>query len=182
MKNLTKKKIDFFKIKIILVDCDGILTDGSLFYSEKGEEFKMFSAHDGLGIRLLSFSDISFGVLTGRFSPCLTKRCKDLGVDMLFQNIKNKREKAEEILSKLGLNFQNLAYMGDDINDLSLLKAAGFAATSADSQDEILEVVDWVSKKGGGRGCVRSLIDLVLKKSHKFYETQKRFTTFLCSN
>lgn len=177
--NRVSKKVDFTKIKIIIVDCDGILTDGSLIYTDKGEEVKSFCSLDGLGIRLLSFSDIEFAIVTGRVSDCLVHRCKDLKVDMLYQNAKNKLFVIDKILKKKRLSYRNIAYMGDDINDLPVLKKAAFSASAKDPSDDIKDSLHWVSNKKGGFGCVREMIDLILKKSKKYEATKAKFFNYL---
>ncbi len=152
------------KIKLIVLDCDGVLTDGKISYDNNRVEIKNFSAHDGLGTFLLRFTDIKIAVVTGRRSECLAQRCEDLKIDLLYQKISNKRETIESILSELGLEWENIAYMGDDWNDWPAMSKAGFKTTPANGNDVIKERVDWVAPRNGGDGAVRDLIDYILRK------------------
>ncbi|HCX72465.1 MAG TPA: 3-deoxy-D-manno-octulosonate 8-phosphate phosphatase, partial [Candidatus Cloacimonas sp.] len=109
-------------IKLLILDNDGVLTDGKIYYDDNRLETKAFSAKDGLGIKLLGFTDIKVAIITGRRSQILQQRCDDLGIKILFQKINNKLKVAEEILKNLDLDWQNVAYMGDDWNDFPVME------------------------------------------------------------
>lgn len=154
------------KIRIICFDCDGVLTDGRITYIQTDNhtilEQKSFSAKDGMGIMMLQRAGLIPAVITGRSSEVLRKRCQDLNIQHLYQNIDNKAEKMEELLTELQLDWENLAYIGDDWNDYPVLSRAGFAATPFDGDEAIKPYVDFIGKKEGGKGAVREVIDIIL--------------------
>ena len=120
-----KPSLNWTKIKLMVFDCDGVLTDGRIIYDSSGNESKNFDAHDGMGFNILKHTDIKTAVITGRNSPLLEHRCKDLKIDFLFQGVLKKLDKINLLLQKLGLNFDNLLMMGDDFNDLPSFDAKG---------------------------------------------------------
>ncbi len=170
------------QIKLIVLDCDGVLTDGKIIYDNDQTESKNFSAHDGLGAKILSFSDIQIAVVTGRESLCLKKRCEDLRITLLYQSIQNKRQTIEKILEDLQLEWENVAYMGDDWNDWPAMKKAGLKTAPASANFAIKERVDWVSPRDGGDGAVRDLIDYILKKQGKYESCIEKFLIHLDDN
>ncbi len=156
--------IDYNKIKLIVLDCDGVLTDGKIVYNDDQIESKNFHSQDGLGAKILSFSDIKIAVVTGRKSKILEKRCQDLNITILKQLIRNKRKCIEDILTDLNLSWENVAYMGDDWNDWPAMNKAYFKTAPANAVEDIKTRVDWVSSKNGGEACVRDLINYILTK------------------
>jgi len=162
-------------IKLLIMDCDGVLSDGKVIYTEKGWESKAFAVSDGLGLSLLRFTDIKTAVITGRNSQALKRRCQDLEIDFLFQGVKDKVAVVEEILESLSLKWENTAFIGDDWNDYHLLQKVAFSATPHQAPEEIKEVVDFISKNRGGDGAVRELIEHILKKQGIFDDVIKRF-------
>lgn len=162
---------DINKIKIIVLDCDGVLTDGKITYDNNRLELKSFSAHDGLGVKILSFSDIKVAVVTGRESQCLAKRCDDLKITLLYQAISNKRKTIESILAELNLTWENVAYMGDDWNDVPVMQKVAFSAAPADAQPDVAKIVDWVSEFKGGQGAARDMINYVLTRKGIYEKT-----------
>jgi 3-deoxy-D-manno-octulosonate 8-phosphate phosphatase (KDO 8-P phosphatase) len=170
---------DINKIKIIVLDCDGVLTDGKITYDNNQLELKSFSAHDGLGVKILSFSDIKVAVVTGRESQCLAKRCDDLKITLLYQAISNKRKTIESILAELNLDWENVAYMGDDWNDWPAMKKSGLKTAPANANNAIKERVDWIAPRNGGDGAVRDLIDYILKKQGKYESCVEKFLIHL---
>lgn len=152
-------------IKLFLTDVDGVLTDAGMYYSEKGDELKKFNTRDGKGIELLRAKGIKVGIITTENTKIVIDRAKKLKVDFLYQGKKNggKLEAALEICSKMGICMEEVAYIGDDINDLSIIKEVGYSACPADGVEEIKSVVNHVCETHGGHGCVRELSNLIIK-------------------
>jgi len=155
------------KIKIFLMDVDGVLTDGKMYYLPGRDsgmvEFKAFHALDGIGLRLLNQFGIITGVITGRESPGTEERAKDLGMSYAYQGFLSKVEPLERILADTGLTPENVAYMGDDWTDIPVLKRAGLACAPANALDEVKAAAQLVTRKEGGMGAVREACDLILK-------------------
>jgi 3-deoxy-D-manno-octulosonate 8-phosphate phosphatase (KDO 8-P phosphatase) len=150
-------------IKAVFLDVDGVMTDGGLFYGEKGESLKRFHVHDGQGIQSMRSQGLQVGIISGRSHPSVSQRAKELGIDPVFQGIGNKLECLQTWLDKAGLSLVNIAFMGDDLADVPVLKAVGFAATVPNAVKQAQEVSDWVSEKPGGQGAVRCFADLFLE-------------------
>jgi 3-deoxy-D-manno-octulosonate 8-phosphate phosphatase (KDO 8-P phosphatase) len=158
------------KVKLLLLDVDGVLTDGSLTYSDQGGELKTFNSKDGFGLGLLRKVGVEVGIITARTSQALVRRCQDLKIDHLYQGRRNKVETFQEIIAELGLTAPEVAYMGDDWLDLALLRRVGFAATVADAVAEVLEAVDFTSRHNGGRGAVREVCELIVTAKGRYEE------------
>ena len=150
-------------IKLLLLDVDGVMTDGGIYYSNSGDEFKKFNIQDGYGIRKLHQAGIKVGIITGRLSKIVEKRAQDLGITEVHQNLDNKLDAYESIKNKFGLTNENIAYIGDDEFDLAVLKCVGFSAAPADALPVVKRHVHYVCSHGGGKGAVREVIDLILK-------------------
>lgn len=155
------------KIKLFLMDVDGVLTDGKMYYVPgKGTElveFKAFHSLDGIGLRLLNQFGVVTGVITGRESPGTEERAKGLGMGYAYQGFLSKLEPLRQILADTGLKPENVAYMGDDWTDIPVLKRAGLALAPANAQDEVKAAAHLVTKKEGGMGAVREACDFILK-------------------
>ncbi len=155
------------KVKLFLMDVDGVLTDGKMYYipgkDGKLVEFKSFHSLDGIGLRLLNQFGILTGVITGRESPGTEERAKSLGMSYAYQGFLSKLDPLEQILAATGLRPENVAYMGDDLTDIPVLKKAGFACAPANAVTEVKAVSDFVAKKDGGIGAVREACDFILK-------------------
>ena len=173
---------DYSQIKLLILDCDGVLSDGKVIYGDNEIELKSFSAKDGLGIRMLSFSEIKVAIITGRESQALIRRCKDLRIEYLFQKVRNKLAKVQEILKELKLTWQNVAYMGDDWNDYPALKKTYFSAVPNDANEDIKTKVDFIANSKGGEGAVREFIDFILKKQGKYEKAVADFIEHLESS
>ncbi len=158
-----KSHLIWDKIKILIFDCDGVLTDGRIIYDSAGNESKNFDAHDGMGFMLLRQTDILSAVVTGRTSTVLQRRCEDLKINYLYQGVANKLEVVTKLLEELGLDFSNVLYMGDDWNDMKVMFSAAISVCPADATDEIKALTDHVTIHPGGRGAVRECIDYVLE-------------------
>ena len=150
------------KIKLFLMDVDGVLTDGRLYYTERGEEIKVFDVRDGLGIKLLQRSGIEVGVISGRSSKALLKRLEELGIEEVHTGKNDKREVLEKILKEKNLKAEEVAYVGDDYLDVPVLKVVGFPATVKDAPPLVKRHALYVSKREGGRGAVREIAEFLL--------------------
>ncbi|MCK4739145.1 MAG: HAD-IIIA family hydrolase [Deltaproteobacteria bacterium] len=162
-------------IKLLLLDVDGVLTDGSIVYDDKGVETKSFSVRDGHGITMLQRSGVECGIITARTSKVLLKRCDDLSIKLVYQGAKKKAEAFEDVLSKTGLNSSEIAYIGDDLVDLPVLRRVGLSATVSDGVEEVKDEVDFISSKQGGGGAVRELVELILKSNGRWKEVTSRY-------
>ncbi len=152
------------KIKLILTDNDGVLTDTGVYYSLKGEVLKRFSIRDGMGVeRLRDIASIKTGIITGELSGIVKKRAEKLGITEIYIGIKEKKKMLPKILKKNNLTADNIAFIGDDMNDLELLKIVGLSASPSDAFLEIREIVDYVCKNKGGNGAFREFAELILK-------------------
>lgn len=150
------------EVQLLLLDVDGVLTDGSISYTDQGVEIKTFHVRDGFGMNLLRKTGVEIGLITARSSEALTRRVQDLNLTHVFQGKRKKVEVYEELLQKLQLEAHQVAYMGDDWLDLALLSRVGFSATVADAASEVREAVDYVTRCPGGRGAVREVCDLII--------------------
>lgn len=155
------------KIKLLILDIDGVLTDGLLYYGAQGEVLKAFNVRDGLGIRLLLEHDIQVAIITGRNSEIVATRAKELGISHVYQGRTNKLAALDELLQKLKIDLSEIAYMGDDIIDLPILTRVGLPASPKDGHTLIREHVAFISQYNGGRGAVRELADLILSAQNK---------------
>ncbi len=151
------------KIRLLLLDVDGVLTDGSIIYTDNQTETKVFHARDGLGIKMLHQGGIKTGIITGRSSPALLRRCRELGFDMVFDGIQDKLEVLDQIVSDTGYNTNEIAFIGDDLPDLPLLKKVGLAIAVADANRLVCQHADIITVTGGGRGAVREVCEMILK-------------------
>lgn len=150
------------RVQLILLDVDGVLTDGTLNVHSTGGESKPFFIRDGLGIVWARKQGVEVGLLSGRPSEATTRRASELGLRIVSQGSNDKRAAFAEILATHGFGTDAVAYMGDDLVDLPILGQAGFSTAPADAVDDVRTRVDWVSRFPGGRGAVRELVELVL--------------------
>jgi 3-deoxy-D-manno-octulosonate 8-phosphate phosphatase (KDO 8-P phosphatase) len=150
-------------LRLLLLDVDGVLTDGSLLYTETGVEAKSFSSQDGLGLRLVQKAGVEVGIITARSSDLVERRARELEVKYLRQGVANKLDAFKEIIRTAGLKPYQVCYMGDDWIDLGLLTRVGLAASPANGVAEVQEVCHWVARRSGGAGAVRDLCDLIIR-------------------
>lgn len=155
--------MDLSNIKVLALDVDGVLTDGSLTFSQNGEEFKTFNAKDGQGIVCLNKAGFITVIITARKNGTVEYRAKNLGIKELHQGIKFKLPVLEQILDKYNLTFDNVAYMGDDLPDICILEKVGLSCCPNDAVEEVQKVCKFKSKYNGGRGAVRELCDAILR-------------------
>ncbi|MEO8277069.1 MAG: phenylphosphate carboxylase subunit delta [Thermoanaerobaculia bacterium] len=146
----------------LLLDVDGVLTDGRLWFDDEGESVKVFDVRDGLGIKLLQASGIQVGILSARKSLIVEKRARDLGLTELLQGEENKLASFRAFLERHRLEASAVAYLADDLLDLAVLAACGLSSAPADAVDEVRQRVDYVTTAGGGRGAVRELAERIL--------------------
>ena len=155
------------RIKMILMDVDGVLTGGEIIYSAAGDEIKVFNIHDGMGITLARMAGLKTGIITGRMSEMVRRRAEELKFDAVVQGQVHKLAAYEGIRERFRLLDDSIAYIGDDIVDLCILKRVGFSAAVADAIGTVKETCDYVTNAAGGRGAVREVIDLILQGQGK---------------
>jgi 3-deoxy-D-manno-octulosonate 8-phosphate phosphatase (KDO 8-P phosphatase) len=161
-----KPRTPLASIELLILDVDGVLTDGSLYFSGRGEAFKVFHARDGHGIRLLLESGVKVAAISGRRSAAVTARMRDLEVRHVVQGCRDKVAALERVARRLGLAPLSCACIVDDTPDLPLMSAVGFAAAVADAHPLVLSAAHWVSTLPGGRGAVREFTDAMLRARH----------------
>ena len=148
-------------IKTVLLDVDGVLTDGTIILG-KNEELKFFNAHDSMAICYARKAGLKVGIITGRKSEAVEKRAEELKMDFLYQDYKRKLEALNEIIKNECMDYRNVCYVGDDIIDIPLFRNVGFSATVNDAPDIVKSEADYISPRPGGRGAVRDIIDYIL--------------------
>ena len=150
------------KIKMFLTDCDGCLTDGGMYYSEKGDELKKFNTRDGMGFALLRQKGIIIGIVTSENVDLNRRRAEKLKIDILEAGCEDKMSAIRRICNERGIFLENVCYIGDDINDIEVIKAVGYGCCPADAMPEVKKVVDYVTKAKGGEGVIREVVDLII--------------------
>lgn len=163
-------KSKLMKIKMVLMDVDGVLTEGAITYTSSGEEMKSFNIQDGMGITLARMGGLKTGIITGRMSEMVKKRAEELKFDVIMQGHFNKRPDYEAIKKQFNLDDEAIAYIGDDVLDIGILKRVGFSVAPADARDEVKAICDYVTVAAGGKGAVREMIDRILKRQGKLYD------------
>lgn len=164
MKNTTVTIKTKKKIKIFIMDVDGTLTDGKIYIGPQGEIFKAFNVKDGLGIKLLIEKGIIPVIITCRNSEIVTRRARELGIEEVHQGVEDKLETYRKLTQKYGINNQEVAFIGDDLNDLPLMNVAGLSFAVADAVRAVREKADYVTGHKGGDGAVREAIDVILRE------------------
>jgi 3-deoxy-D-manno-octulosonate 8-phosphate phosphatase (KDO 8-P phosphatase) len=155
-------------VRVIAFDVDGVCTDGRLYYGPTGEMLHAFHARDGLGLVLARTAGLVLAAVSGRDSFHVSARMRELRVPHILQGIQHKADAVEKLLAELALPFEALAYIGDDVNDLPVISRAGLSACVADAADDVLTRVDYITRRRGGEGALRELIELVLKAQGKW--------------
>ncbi len=156
------------RIKMIVMDVDGVLTDGHIILGSEGEELKNFYVQDGQGIALALQKGLIIALVSGRKSKVVERRAKELRIKEVYQNISKKIEVYSRLLKKYGLKDEEIAYIGDDLGDISSLKKAGLALAPANGVEEVKGIVHYVTRASGGRGAVREAIDIILKAKQTY--------------
>ena len=163
-KNSEKKLLNFARhIKVVIVDVDGVLTDGSIMLDNEGNEFKSFHVRDGHGIKMLIRAGFIVAMITGRYSKVVERRASELGITEVYQRCHDKRVPFRQLLEKYSVDSGKVAYIGDDIVDLPLLQGVGFSVAVADAAEEAKSAAMMITKSKGGRGAVREVCDFLLK-------------------
>jgi len=161
-KKLTlKDKVS--KIKLVLTDIDGVLTDGSLYYTDDGLVMKKFFVKDGMGAVLLKKNGIEVGIISSDTSETTKARAARLNISLVYTGVQDKSKVLEEICFMTNFKPENIAYIGDDVNDLEIMKNVGLSACPADAVPEIIKIADYICNKAGGRGAFRELADIILE-------------------
>lgn len=163
------------KIKLIIFDVDGVLTDGGIYIGESGELFKSFHCRDGLAITLLHEVGLKTAIITGRESVCTSNRAKGLKISAVKQGCLNKRGAYKELKAEFNFCDEEIAYIADDLIDLPVLLQVGFRAAVGDASPEVQSVAHYVAKNFGGRGAVREILEFILKSQGKWEEIVRRY-------
>jgi 3-deoxy-D-manno-octulosonate 8-phosphate phosphatase (KDO 8-P phosphatase) len=165
------------RVRLFLTDVDGVLTDASVLMGTGGVELKRFDIRDGLGLKLLQQEGIRVGFVSARPSMATTARAEDLGIDFLRQSPAPKVEAVEELLTKTGLGWEDVSFMGDDVLDLGVLKRVGFAAAPADATESVRNLVQHVTTARGGHGAVREVVEMILKAQGRWPALLAKFAS-----
>jgi 3-deoxy-D-manno-octulosonate 8-phosphate phosphatase (KDO 8-P phosphatase) len=169
MFDLSPEQIEKIKqLKLLILDVDGVLTDGRLFFDQQGNEYKCFHARDGHGLKLLKQTGVEIAVISGRSSATVALRMKNLGIEHVYQGHENKRMAFQEILQNLQLSPNQVAHVGDDLLDLPIMTQVGFAIAVQDANFAVKQYADWCTQTIGGQGAVREVCDLIMQVQGSF--------------
>lgn len=168
-------KTNLADIQLLVLDVDGVLTDGTLIFNADGSESKFFNALDGHGIRLWRRAGLKVAFLSGRHSPPTEHRARKLEVDFCFQDCHDKLPQLKELVNELGLSAKNVAYVGDDWPDLPPMRYAGFGVAVSNAVDELKQYADYVTISKGGSGAVREVIEYILKSTGKWQPLLEKY-------
>ncbi|HAU39226.1 MAG TPA: phenylphosphate carboxylase subunit delta [Phycisphaerales bacterium] len=168
-------RIDYSRIELLVLDVDGVMTDGRITLTPAGEEIKSFHVRDGSGMKYWQRVGKKIAILTGRGSPAVLRRAEDLGVDVVRLNCKDKLPAYEQVLAELGVSDDQTAVVGDDLPDLPLVRRAALGVATADAVEELRREADHVTQLPGGEGCVREVIELILKRSGLWQKVLERY-------
>ncbi len=154
-------------VRLVVFDVDGVLTNGALILGEKGEEYKVFHVHDGLGLVMLREAGLNIAVISARSTPIVAERMAALGIDYVYQGQSDKRTVITELMQKLNVSKDETAFVGDDLVDLPAMSRAGLAVAVANARPLVREKADWVTEHAGGQGAVREVCELILEAQGK---------------
>jgi YrbI family 3-deoxy-D-manno-octulosonate 8-phosphate phosphatase len=166
------------RIRLFATDVDGVLTDAGMYYAESGDEWKKFNTRDGMGIKLLQRAGIITAIVTQERTKLVARRAEKLAIPELHQGVMDKLSLVREMAERHGLTLNQVAYIGDDINDLETLKAVGFSATPADGMPQVAVAVDYICQKKGGEGAVREIIEMILEAQGRSSQFPVRSSKF----
>ena len=155
-------------VRLMGFDVDGVLTDGRLYFSAEGDVMKAFNSRDGLGMKMLANAGVRLAIITGRKSALVERRAENLGIDLVFQGVEDKRAVMAELLAREGLDFAQAGYMGDDVVDSAVMAACGFAATVPDAHELVKQQAHYVARQPAGLGAAREVCELILRAQGKF--------------
>ena len=179
MKPIEECRARARRLKLMIFDVDGVLTDGSLFFTDAGTEIKVFYARDGQGLRMLQAEGVALAIITGRKAACVTWRMKNLGIEHVYQGIENKLACFRGLIAKLGVSPEEAGFMGDDVIDLQVMAACGFSATPADGHEINRQRADYHARHPGGRGAAREVCEFILTAQGKLDQAIAREIPFL---
>ncbi len=162
-------------LKMLVLDVDGVMTDGSIYITDSGEEIKAFNSKDGHGIKLLMRAGVDVAIITGRNSEALKHRIRDLGITHMIQGSKDKIKAMDDLITRTGIQPSQMAYMGDDVVDLPPMRLCSLSFAPADAMDMVKQAADHVTLRSGGKGAVREAVEIILKKIGKFDEVMARY-------
>lgn len=171
-----KEKTDLNKIKMLVLDVDGVLTDGTILINQDGTESKRFDLHDGHGIKLWHRAGGVTALISGRENNATTVRAEQLSIAHVFQNCKKKLPVYESLLAETGLSADQTAYVGDDVLDIPIVRRVALGVAVANAVDELKDAADMITQRSGGRGAVREVIEYILKNTNKWTELMQRYT------
>lgn len=157
--------------KLVLTDIDGVWTDGGMYYDQTGNEWKKFNTYDSAGVLFCKLNQIPVGIITGETTNIVQNRANKLKVDYLFQGDQNKKETVQNLCKDLGITMDDVAYLGDDLNDMELLQSVGFSGAPSSAPSYIQKLVDVVLEKKGGEGVFREFVELILIENDKMDDT-----------
>jgi len=163
------------KIRLLICDVDGVLTDGSLFFGDDGQEYKAFNSRDGHGMKMLQEAGVDIAIITGRTSNVVSLRMKNLGIKHLYQGQHDKRLAFNELLKEFKLSAEEVAYMGDDVVDLPVMTKVGLAITVADGHELVQQHSHWCTQNKGGKGAAREVCELLMKAQNKYEEMMQTY-------
>lgn len=164
----------FERIRLMVLDVDGTLTDGGIYYDSEGAEMKRFDVKDGLGIKVAKAAGIEFAILTGRKSVMVERRGRELGIDHIRTGIQIKYPALLELLAELDIAPEECGYIGDDLNDYQAMQIVGFKACPGDAAEEIQQISDYVAKRAGGHGAVRECLEFLLREKGVWNEYARK--------
>jgi 3-deoxy-D-manno-octulosonate 8-phosphate phosphatase (KDO 8-P phosphatase) len=173
VKKNIKEKLE--KIKLLILDVDGVMTDGRIIMDNEGKEIKNFNVRDGHGLKVLQRYGIKVAIITGRQSKVVSYRAKDLDIKDVYQKVFNKKDVFEKIMKNLKVSPDEAAYIGDDIIDIPVLRRVGFSVAVADAADVVRKSVDYVARNRGGHGAVREICEMILKAQDKWPEVAAKY-------
>jgi len=163
------------KIRLAIFDVDGVLTDSSLFLGDDGQEYKAFSSRDGLGMKLLQLSGVEIGIITGRTSEVVRIRMESLGIEHVYQGQRFKVPAFEEMRDHLGLDNEQVAYIGDDLVDLPVMRQVGLAIAVQNAHDRVKQEAHWQTRAGGGHGAAREVCEMLMSAQGTLDATVERY-------
>ena len=164
------------KIKLLVLDVDGVMTDGRIILNDGGDEIKAFDVKDGLGLKMLMSSGLEVAIITGRRSQVLAHRSRELGIEEVYQGVKDKSIVCQQLKKAKDLKKEQVCSLGDDIPDLAMFTASGLCIAVADAAKEVREAADFVTKNNGGFGAVREVCELILKCQGTWYSALAAFS------
>ena len=162
-------------VRLLVLDVDGVMTDGKLYYSNSGEETKAFNTMDGLGLKLLQKTGVTVALITGRQSEIVARRAANLGIGIVFQGRDDKKTVLDEILASLGMDYSQVAYAGDDLPDLACITSARFGISVPNGHFMAREAADAITERHGGQGAVRDICDWILQAQGNFDDAVRPF-------